>query len=192
VTGSEARIDRPDVVCTDGTVTLRCFTLDDVVAHLEGEDDDQVRWVSGGVGTEPTVTAMVHRASASWRTGGARILLAVEDERSTLVGFVESNTDHEGFAGHRPGDANISYGLYPAARGHGYASRAVVLMERFAGEKGARRAMIHVDPANERSIALARRLAYVPHGDVEDTDGTARRLFVKDLIGNDDVETPRD
>ena len=182
MTSSEERLDRPDVVCSDGTVSLRLFTFDDVAAHLDGEDDEQVRWVSGAVGTEATVTAMVRGASEARRTGGPRIMLAVEDQRSTLVGFVESNTDHEGFAGHRPGDANISYGLYPAARGHGYASRAVLLMEKFARANGARQAMIHVaDIPPFWGVYFA----------VEDTDGTARLLFAKDLIGTDAVDTRR-
>jgi RimJ/RimL family protein N-acetyltransferase len=170
-----------EILFSDGMVSLRLFTLADVAAHLDGEDDEQVRWVSGGVGTVATVTAMVDRAQAAWTAGGPRVTLAVQDPRGALIGFVESNTAHEGFVGHEPGDANVSYGLYPSARGKGYASRSVVLMEGYLRARGARRAIIRVAPGNERSIAVARRLGYAEHGTAIDEDGTTHLLFCKDL-----------
>jgi RimJ/RimL family protein N-acetyltransferase len=137
--------------------------------------------VSGGVGTVASVTAMVHRAAAGWAAGGPRITLAVQDPEGELIGFVESNRDHAHFVGHDPGDANVSYGLYPAARGKGYASRAVVLMEGYLRGRGVRRAVIRVAAGNERSIALARRLGYVADGSAVNEDGTTHLLFKKEI-----------
>jgi len=166
---------------SDGVVSLRHFTMRDVKGHLAGEDVEQVRWVSGGVGTVDTVTRMVERARENWANGGPRITFALEDPTGALIGFVESNTDHEGFVGHDRGDANVSYGLYAPARGKGFASRGVTLMEGFLRGRGVRRAVIRVEPANERSLAVPRRLGYVERGHVEDPDGTTHLLFFKEL-----------
>jgi RimJ/RimL family protein N-acetyltransferase len=174
---------------SDGVVSLRHFTVQDVGEHLAGEDDEQVRWVSGGVGTVDTVTRMVERARESWANGGPRLTFALEDPTGALIGFVEANTDHEGFVGHEPGDANVSYGLYAPARGKGYASRGVTLMEGFLRERGVRRAAIRVEPANVRSLAVPRRLGYVERGRVQDPDGTTHVLFFKELSAGGDRPT---
>jgi RimJ/RimL family protein N-acetyltransferase len=109
-------------------------------------------------------------------------MLAIEDPSGTLIGMVESNTDHEHFSGHESGDANVSYALYPFARGLGYASRAVTLMEQFLRERGTRRAVIRVEADHERSIALARRLDYDFVGEVAESNGTTYRLYRKTLL----------
>jgi hypothetical protein len=81
---------------SDGVVSLRHFTFQDLGKHLAGEDDEQVRWVSGAVGTVDTVTRMVERARESLASGGSRLTFALEDPHGALLGFVEANTDHEG------------------------------------------------------------------------------------------------
>ncbi|MEV0143464.1 MULTISPECIES: hypothetical protein [unclassified Nonomuraea] len=51
----------------DGTVTLSPLCLDDVDAHLAGEDDELVRYLNGGPGTRATVEAYIRRCVDQWR-----------------------------------------------------------------------------------------------------------------------------
>src|SRR5919201_1339867 len=116
---------------TDGTILLRPFRPEDAATHLTGEDAEQVRWLSGGRGTLVRVLAWIEANQRQWQAGGPVFNFAIVNAAtSTLLGMVEANTDYRRIAGLRQGDANISYGLYPGARGHGYASRAVALVGR--------------------------------------------------------------
>jgi hypothetical protein len=111
---------------TDGKILLRHFRLVDAESHLAGEDAEQVRWLSGGRGTLPGVLAWIEGNQRHWQVAGPVFNFAiVHAHTGTLLGMVEANTDYLRIAGLHEGDANISYGLYPCARGHGYASRAV-------------------------------------------------------------------
>jgi len=132
---------RGSVEITDGNVLLRPFRPEDAEAHLAGEDDEQVRWVSGGRGTLAGILAWIEANQRHWRAGGPVFSFAILDaDTGTLLGMVEANTDPFRIDGLHEGDANISYGLYPAARGHGYASRAVTLVMDFLQSRGLRRA----------------------------------------------------
>ena len=116
---------------TDGTILLRPFRPEDAATHLTGEDAEQVRWLSGGRGTLVRVLAWIEANQRHWQAGGPVFNFAIVNASTgTLLGMVEATTDYRRIAGLRQGDANISYGLYPGARGHGYASRAVALVGR--------------------------------------------------------------
>jgi RimJ/RimL family protein N-acetyltransferase len=144
---------------TDGTILLRPFRPEDAKAHLAGEDIEQVRWLSGGRASMAGVLAWIHSSQLHWQAGGPVFNLAITNAHSgTLLGMVEANTDHRRIIGLREGDANISYGLYPAARSRGYATRAVVLVMEFLQSRGLRRAVIRVDPRNTTSSRVALRL----------------------------------
>ncbi|HZA16635.1 MAG TPA: GNAT family N-acetyltransferase [Pseudonocardiaceae bacterium] len=57
--------------------------------------------------------------------------------------------------------ANLAFGLYPAWRGRGLATRAVLLAIRFLHERtNIEQALIRVDPANTASSAVARRAGF--------------------------------
>lgn len=132
-------------VVTDGVVTLRPPGPGDAQLLVEGRDEEFFRWL--GPGSEnPSPTACV------W----------VDDD---LVGWVDYDLEHDWL---RPGEVNVGYYLFPAARGNGYASRAVELLLRHL-----RRATQHsvatlaIDPENLGSIRLARRLGFVEQGEFE-------------------------
>lgn len=62
---------------------------------------------------------------------------------------------------------NVGYYLFPAARGRGYASRAVELLLLHLGRDTEHAvATLLVDPGNVRSLALARRLGFSEAGEV--------------------------
>jgi RimJ/RimL family protein N-acetyltransferase len=134
---------------TDGMVTLRAPRPGDARLLVEGRDEEFFRWLGPGAET-PSPVACV------W----------VDDE---LVGWVDYDIEHDWL---RPGEVNIGYYLFPAARGNGYASRAVELLLLHLGCATQHTvATLVIDPENERSLALARRLGFVEKAEL------ARGLF---------------
>jgi GNAT superfamily N-acetyltransferase len=132
-------------VRTDGVVTLRPPRAGDAQVLIEGRDDEFVRWL--GPGAEiPSPVACV------W----------VGDE---LVGWVDYDVEH---AWLKPGEVNVGYYLFPAARGKGYASRAVeLLLQHLAAETEHSVATLLIHPENDRSLRLAGRLGFVARDEVE-------------------------
>jgi RimJ/RimL family protein N-acetyltransferase len=87
----------------------------------------------------------------------------VDDE---LVGWVDydRDDDHHWLG---PGEVNVGYSLFPAARGKGYASRAVeLLLEHLSLDTEHTVATLLIHPKNVRSLAVARRLGFVQRGQV--------------------------
>jgi RimJ/RimL family protein N-acetyltransferase len=150
----------------------------DAAAHLAGEDDEMVRWLNGAPGTLASARSWIERNRRAWEQGGPIFGLGIEEVASgRVVGMVEANTDHYRIEGIRPGEANISYALYPEARGKGYATRAVRLILRLLGSRGVTGAVIPVDPRNTRSIEVARRCGFRRSGSVVAADGTELVVF---------------
>jgi RimJ/RimL family protein N-acetyltransferase len=87
----------------------------------------------------------------------------VDDE---LVGWVDydRDADHDWL---KPGEVNVGYSLFPAARGKGYASHAVeLLLEHLRRDTEHTVATLLIHPENLRSLAVARRLGFVQKGEV--------------------------
>jgi RimJ/RimL family protein N-acetyltransferase len=129
---------------SDYTITIRPFELSDAEKHLAGEDDDQIKWLSGGKSTLEGVRNWISKNQKYWEIDGSifNFAIVVEDK---LVGMVEANTDSESLEGVDDGDANISYGLYPSARGKGYTTKAINLLIGFLKDRDIKRAVIRVD-----------------------------------------------
>jgi len=132
------------VEATDGVVTLRPPDVGDPVLLIEGRDDEFFRWIGPGADVPDPVACV-------W----------VEGE---LVGWVDYDLGHEWL---KPGEVNVGYYLFAAARGKGYASRAVALFLRHL-EQGTEYsvATLSIHPENAKSLALARRLGFVESGQV--------------------------
>lgn len=143
----------------DGTVVLRPLTMDDAAAHLAGEDSEFSTWLSGGVSTEETVRRHMERSQVLWRDGGPIFAFAICHAGSnTPLGTLDVQLEQPGFA---PGQANLAFGLYPAARGHGLATRAVDLaMEFLRRHTDATSALIRALPGNPRSATVALRAGF--------------------------------
>ena len=170
------------VKLTDGVVLLTAFTLDDVETHLEGEDAEQVKWLSGGKSTRESVENWIRRNQQWWDEDGPVYNFAVREAQSNeLVGMVEANRDLQQIDGLKAGDANISYGLYPQHRGKGYVTKALVLLEQFLAHRGVQRGVIRVEPENAASIAVPQRLGYEAKGSIIARDGTELLMFAKKL-----------
>jgi RimJ/RimL family protein N-acetyltransferase len=143
-------------LATDGIVTLRPPRPGDPARLVEARDGEFYRWL--GPGTETP-----NPAACVW----------VGDE---LVGWVDYDRDHDWL---RPGEVNVGYYLFPAARGKGYASRAVELMLLHLGRETEHTiATLVIDPENVRSLRLARRLRFVERGEIEKGVLFAREVAV--------------
>jgi RimJ/RimL family protein N-acetyltransferase len=167
-------------------VTLRALTRLDVEAHNAGEDDQTVRWLTGGYGTVETTTGWFDQLAENARSGrgtqGFGVCLV-----GRLAGYVDCNPDAGD--GLEPGDVNISYAVHPWARGRGVAVEAVRLMSEYIREhKIGTRVAVRVEPENRASVRVAEKSGFVHLRDFvsatdKHPDGTpaTMRLYVHDL-----------
>jgi RimJ/RimL family protein N-acetyltransferase len=173
--------DVHEVNLSDGVVTLSPPRLDDVDAHLAGEDELQVRWLSEKPATRAGTEAYFRHCIEQWATHGPLRAFGIRlADRSTLVGYIDLRFDVAGLA---PGQANISYVLYPAWRGQGLVTRAVRLICRHAASEGVAQAVIRVDPANPASSAVARRSGFAYDRQLVEADGSRTDWYLLDLPG---------
>src|SRR5207245_7355568 len=84
-----------------------------------------------------------------------------------VVGWVDFDTDQAWLL---PGEVNLGYNVFASHRGCGYATRSVqLLMHQLALDTGYRTATLAIHRDNERSLALAARIDFVPSGDIDDS-----------------------
>ncbi len=164
----------------DALILLRPLRPRDAALHLAGEDAEQVRWLSGRAGTIESGRAWIEsnaairaRGEPLWNFG---IWLHATGE---LVGNVEAKAD-QNVPGVGPGEANISYVIFPAWRRRGLAARAVGLVCNALRQTGLERAVIRADPDNVASIRVAQRAGFRAVGVVHAQEGLLFR-FVKDF-----------
>ena len=119
---------------SDGIVTVRPFGPADRDTLVAGRDAASRRWLGPG-SAEPSPAACI-------------------EVDGTTVGWVDADAsapwlDH--------GEVNVGYNVFPAHRGHGYASRAVrLLLEELRGDSGVVTALFVIDPQNVPSHRVAR------------------------------------
>ncbi|WP_205325114.1 GNAT family N-acetyltransferase [Glycomyces sp. YM15] len=143
---------------TDGTVTLLPLGPDDFEAHLAGEDEEMVRWLSGDPATPQGLRDYLDACARWWRDGGPFHNFGIRAEPGlALAGTVDVQTGQYYL---RKDQANLAYGLYPQWRGRGLATRAVRLACTYAARIGCTEAVIRCEPANTRSAAVAARAGF--------------------------------
>ena len=173
--------DFHDIRLTDGVITLRPFRTDDAPAHLNGQDDEQRKWLDeGNISTLESVQRWIAKNEEAWRTGAPTYNFAIEDlKESVLAGMIEANTIVPGL---EEGEVNIAYALYPEFRGKGYVGRAVSIIIDFLRAKGYARAIIRANMENEPSVNVAKRCGFMPIGEVINIGGEPLTVFAKDLV----------
>ena len=130
---------------TDGVVTLRPPHPGDAQLLVEGRDGEFFRWLGPGADSPSPV---------------ACVWVGAE-----LIGWIDYDLEHDWL---RPGEVNLGYYLFPAARGKGYLARAVELLLLYLGRETEHDvATLVIDPENARSLALARRLGFLQKGKLE-------------------------
>ena len=146
---------------TDGLVILDALTLDDVEAHLGGEDEEQARrfgWYPAR-SSIATVTAAIERWQEQWWTDGDTRTFATRDAATlVLVGGCQLRLRADEIA-------EASYWTYPAFRGRGYATRALRLLCEYGfSALGVERLELYLEPDNEASRAVARGAGFREEG----------------------------
>jgi RimJ/RimL family protein N-acetyltransferase len=168
-----------EVNLSDGVVALSPLRLDDVDAHLAGEDELLVRWLSGEPATRAGTEAYFRHCIEQWAARGPLRAFGIRTAaRQTLAGYIDLRFD---VAGLEPGQANISYVLYPGWRGQGLVTRAVRLICQYAAVEGATQGVIRVDPENSPSAAVARRSGFTYDKQLLDEDGNRTDWYLLSL-----------
>lgn len=178
---------RRDFRYSDGVVTIRPPTLDDLDAHLAIIDEEVMNWLwergdrEAWKSLDPAQQREHQRryiqeitegfgSGPKWCFSGC----IAEDHYVVYVDCDLANLKVPG------GEANISYACHPAHRGNGYTSRAVRLICDFLRQNThAGTGHLMVDPANEPSLGLARAVGATRVGDFVDESGdTYSRLTI--------------
>jgi RimJ/RimL family protein N-acetyltransferase len=149
-----------NIVLSDGAVSLRPLSLDDVDEWMAGEDDEQIRWFeSPGPAARGDVARAIEAWMESWRADGPVRHWAMCDAAS---GRIAGGVELRDLGG---GEVNLSYVVFPTFRRLGLATRSARLALRYAAEvMGATAAVMKVLEANVASTAVARRLGAVENG----------------------------
>ena len=154
---------------TDGVIVLNGYTSDDVAAHLAGEDEETARrfgwWPK--ISTEATVRDAFDCWADSWATAGpTRTFAAREAATGLLVGGCELRLA-------RDGSAEVSYWTAAGQRRRGYATRALVLLLRYARSIGVTQLESHVAEDNQASRRVAEKAGFHLASTFTDKDGTS-------------------
>jgi RimJ/RimL family protein N-acetyltransferase len=156
------RADR-DRTWTDGVVTIRRQQRDDLVAHLAGVDEEQMRWLwepgdreryLGMTPDEQRAHQLRHLLQSHDSFGpGPKWAFSADTAGHRYVAYVDCDLAHHEVP---PGGANISYTCAPGHRGKGWTGRSVRLVCTFLREEtDGREAHILVDVDNTPSRRVA-------------------------------------
>jgi RimJ/RimL family protein N-acetyltransferase len=130
---------------TDGIVTLRAATADDVPALIAGRDAEWRRFLGPGA-PNPRPTACI----------------IVDGD---VIGWVDYDVDRTWL---EPGEVNLGYHVFAPHRGRGFATRSVqLLMHHLACATQYHTATLLIHPENVRSLALAARTRFTRRGDLD-------------------------
>jgi RimJ/RimL family protein N-acetyltransferase len=161
------------VVLSDEVVTLRPWSRDDAGSIAEASADPAIQRYSvphdrRGHPKPPLsiqdAEASIDELAANWRTFSTTgipsgVTFAITDARSGdvagMCGVDAVSTEDV---------AQVGYWLAPAARGRGYATRALILLTRWLFEVGAARVSLAIVSGNVTSVEVAQRAGFVYEG----------------------------
>lgn len=162
-----------DVVLSDGRIVLRPWRREDAQFLADASADPAIRQYNGNhdrhgqpdpvpstAQAQATIAdfdhALVSFATSGIPKGVAFVIEDVESGRPVGCCGVDDWTGED--------VAQIGYWLVPDGRGHGYATRAVVLLTAWLFGLGAARVFLTVVAGNEGSAAVASRAGFVHEG----------------------------
>lgn len=158
-----AGLSFPDPPLTDGVIALRAWTLDDLGFVLKVFEDPEVSRYS------PTIPFPYTSADAlGWletheplRSAGTALRFAVIDAATGQpLGALGLNSVSELLK-----SASVGYSLAPEARGHGYITRSVRVLARWAfDDLGLARLELTTDPENLSAQRVADRCGFRKEG----------------------------
>ena len=152
----------PDPDLSDGVVTLRPWRRDEDGVRYDAFTDP-LMVANSWPWSEPPTPERIARAfdvHERDRLAGRELNLAIVAADDGVLGsscFYDLDREHR--------TAAIGYWLTAAARGHGYATRALRLLARWGmAEFGLARLQLTCDPRNEASQRVAERCGFVREG----------------------------
>jgi len=154
----------PDPPLADEVVALRAWTMRDVPAVASGFADPAAQrfsWHHSRPYTEADARNFIASQEAARRRGEDMQLAFVEpkDDEAVLGGGSVYGIDLQ------QGRAAVGYWVAPAARGRGLATRATLLMARWAFDVlGVARLELTCGPDNEASQRVAERCGFTREG----------------------------
>jgi RimJ/RimL family protein N-acetyltransferase len=151
---------------TDGTVALDAFQPEDADSHLAGEDEELARrfgWFPRR-STLAGVRAAIARWHDQWCTQGQVRAFALRlADSEELVGGCELRLGDGGMA-------SMSYWTFPLFRRRGRATRAAVLVTRYAFDT---LGVIEIEPDNAASRGVAQRAGFTEAGTARASPGAS-------------------
>jgi len=160
-------------------IELRPLTATDAAAHCAGEDEETVRWLTGGFGDVDGTTEYFEGLTRNAEAGAGKRALGVWMS-GRLCGYIDYDPDNAD--GIEPQDVSLSYAVHPWARGQGVAVEAVRLMcDVMRTNRVGTRAAIRVEPENTASVRVAEKSGFryvrdFPSTTDKHADGTPRTL----------------
>ena len=177
----------PPLSYSDGVVTIRPPTPEDLEADLASKDDEQIRWLwlPGQRESWAAMSPAEQRRHAARGLqdrkdafgSGPKWTFSADTADAGYVAYVDCDLANDHVAA---GEANISYSAHPDYRGRGLVSRAVRLVLQFlADHTGCREAHLIVDAENEASRRVATAIGA---RDVDRFVSDSGRLMVRHVI----------
>ena len=159
--GGVVEIRTPDPPLSDGVVTLRPWTVDDVAAIARACNEPEIaRWIHQMPSPygERDAREYVAATQAAWREGAGAFfaILAGGDTVGSIAIHVQD-----------PAWGNVEVGYWTAAeaRGRGLTTRALRLISRWAIEEaGAERVQLRADVHNTASLRVAEKAGFTREG----------------------------
>ena len=147
-------LDPPVLLLEGGSAFLRPLDERDVEAIERALDDTEIRrWFDN---SDVTVQDVLERAALGWERSDAANFAILDDGR--CVGSIWLNVGPNS-------RSSAGYWLLAEARGKGLATRALVLVARWAfAELGLKRVGLMTDPRNKSSRRVAERAGFKKEG----------------------------
>lgn len=162
-------------------ITVEPLRLEDAEAIVAAEDEETIRWLTGGRSSVEGTREYVRDLDRRAENGSTKRAFCIWVD-GECVGSIDYDADPQDGIG--PGDVNISYAIAPWMRRRGVTSRAVDLLLDIIRERDvAKRAVIRCDPDNESSVRVAEKAGFAFAEEIRsstdaDAEGNAPLLWV--------------
>jgi RimJ/RimL family protein N-acetyltransferase len=156
-------IRTPNPPLSDGVVTLRPWTLDDVQAIARACDEPEIaRWIHQMPSPygEQDAREYVLATQAAWGEGSGAFFAIVDEASGEPVGSIAIHVTDLLF-----GNVEVGYWAAAEARGRGLTTRALRLISRWAiDDVGAVRVQLRADVHNTASLRVAEKAGFTREG----------------------------
>lgn len=153
----------PEPALSDGVVTLRPWSLEDVPAIAAACDDPEIaRWIHQIPSPygEQDARAYVLATQTAWRGETGAFFGVIESATGKAVGSIAIHILDAALA-----NVEVGYWTAAEARGRGLTTRALKLVSRWALEEvGAERIQLRADVRNLASLQVAEKAGYTREG----------------------------